>query len=116
MGAAPSPPPGAPLPGWLQPLVTITTQVGIPTVFAGVLLYFVLFRLDGMLQKIEDGEEARTRIIAAMQDTLVAALDRQTQAFERAIRENIQANRELAEHYHGYLRPSAPPPPRKDEP
>ena len=93
---ASAPPPPPPLPGWLGPIVTVTTQVGVPTVVAGVLLWFVLFRLDTTLKIIEHSEEDRVRIIAAMQDTVVAALDRQTKAFETAIRENISANREIA--------------------
>jgi len=93
--AAPASPP-PPLPGWLGPIVTITTQVGVPTVVAGVLLYFVLFRLDTTLKIIEHSEEDRVRIIAAMQDTVVAALDRQTERFEKAMRENIDANKLIA--------------------
>jgi hypothetical protein len=102
-GGAPPPSAGAaPLPGWLGPVVTLTTQVGVPTVIAGVLLYFVLFRLDTTLKIIEQSEEDRVKIIAAVQDSIVAALDRQTQAFDRAIKENIEANKMLSERY---LRP-----------
>jgi hypothetical protein len=89
-------PPPQPLPGWLGPIVTITTQVGVPTVVAGVLLYFVLFRVDGALKVIQENEEARTRIVSAMQDTIVAALDRQTKEFDESFKENIQANKEIA--------------------
>jgi hypothetical protein len=103
-------PPAAPLPGWLGPIVTITTQVGVPTVIAGVLLWFVLFRLDSTLQVIERSEEDRVRIIAAVQESIVAALDRQTIAFEKAIQDNIRANERLASQV-GYGRPAAPPRP-----
>jgi hypothetical protein len=92
----PPPPSAPPLPGWLGPIVTITTQVGVPTVIAGVLLWFVLFRLDTALRTIEQSEEDRVRIIQAVQESLVAALDRQTHAFEKAIQENIEANERIA--------------------
>ena len=95
---------GSPLPLWLAPVVQITTQVGVPTVFAGILLYFVLFRLDTALKIIEKSEEDRVQVVAAMQDTLVAALDRQADRFEKTIRENIAANKDLAARYY------APPP------
>lgn len=100
-GAAPPPggPPPAPLPGWLGPIVTVTTQVGVPTVIAGVLLWFVLFRLDTTLKIIEQSEEDRVQIIAAMQDTVVAALDRQAARYEKAIHDNIEANKLLAAQY-----------------
>jgi hypothetical protein len=94
-----TPPSAAPLPGWLGPIVTVTTQVGVPTVIAGVLLWFVLFRLDTALKIIEQGEEDRVKIAAAMQDTLVAALERNAERFEHAIESNIAANRELAARY-----------------
>jgi hypothetical protein len=97
LGPAPAATPGAPgppLPGWLGPLVSVTTQVGVPTVVAGVLLWFVLFRVDGTLKLIQDQEETRTRMVSAMQDTLVAALDRQNKSFADAIDKNIQFNKE----------------------
>jgi hypothetical protein len=92
-----SPGPATPLPGWLGPIVQITTQVGIPTVFAGILLWFVLFRLDTALKVIEQSEDARTEIIAALKDTITTTMERQTTAFEQAIRDNIKANHENAE-------------------
>jgi hypothetical protein len=113
-GSGPPPPAAPPLPGWLGPIVTITTQVGVPTVIAGVLLWFVLFRLDTTLQLIERSEEDRVRIIAAVQDSIVAALDRQTHAFEQAIQDNIRANERLASQVRGG-RPVAPHP-SGDEP
>jgi hypothetical protein len=95
------PPQSAPLPGWLGPIVTLITQVGVPTVMAGVLLYFVLFRLDYALDQIEEAERGRVQMIAAMQDSTVAALDRLGERFEKTIALNIQANRELAERSRG---------------
>jgi hypothetical protein len=73
----------------------VTTQLGFPAVVAGVLLWFVLTRVGGTLDMIQKQEEDRTRMVAAMQDTLIAALDRQTAAFVKAIEENKQVNREL---------------------
>lgn len=87
--------PGPPLPGWLGQVVQVTTQVGVPTVFAAVLLWFVLTRVDTSLKTINENEEARTRMLAAMQDTLVATLDRQTRSFEAALQANSAANRQI---------------------
>ena len=101
-GTAPPPPASAaPLPGWLGPVVTLTTQVGVPTVVAGVLLWFVLFRLDGTLLAMRTSGEEQVQVIAAMQETLIAALDKQAARFEQAIKDNIQANKDLA-HEHRY--------------
>jgi hypothetical protein len=100
-----SPTPAAPqLPGWLGPLVTITTQVGVPTVVAGVLLWFVLFRIDGAMKDIQEQEDTRTRMVAAMQDAVIAALERNADRFEKAIDKNIAFNQTLVERYH-----AAPP-------
>ena len=96
--------PPAPLPGWLGPLVTITTQVGVPTVVAGVLLWFVLFRIDGAMKDIQEQEDTRTQMVAAMQDSVIAALERNAERFEQAIDKNMRLNQELAERYH-----AAPP-------
>lgn len=74
--------------------------MGVPTVFAGVLLYFVLFKVGNTLEVIEQGEKERTAIIAAMQDTLVSALDKQADRFERAIESNIKANEKMSEVAH----------------
>lgn len=98
-------PPAAPLPGWLGSAVQVTTQVGVPTVFAAVLLWFVLMKVGGALESIEKNEEDRTRIVAAMQDSFIAALDRQTERFERAIHDNIDANRQMIGQMHGGARP-----------
>lgn len=84
-GTAPGPGvPQQPLPGWLGSAVQITTQVGVPTVFAGVLLYFVLTNVTGTLSQMKKNDEDRMRMLAAMQDTLVGALTNQSQIFERA--------------------------------
>jgi hypothetical protein len=96
-GQQQGPTPPAPLPGWLGPVVTLTTQVGVPTVIAGVLLYFVLFRLDTTLKIIESTEGDRVKIISAMQDTLVAALDKSADRFEKAMQANMALNRDLYE-------------------
>jgi hypothetical protein len=87
-GPAPS---GPPLPGWLGPLVAIVTQVGVPTVVAGVLLYFVLFRIDTSMKYIQAQEDARTQLVMQMQKQLVETLDQQTDRFEAAIEKNIAA-------------------------
>lgn len=84
----------------------VTTQVGVPTVFAAVLLWFVLFRVGNTLEVIQKQEEERTTIVADTQKAFVDALDRQTAAFERAIRDNIEANKALAAQYQ---RPGGPP-------
>jgi hypothetical protein len=86
----------------------VTTQVGVPTVIAGVLLWFVLFRLDTTLRVIEQSEEDRVKIIAAVQDSIVAALDRQTHAFEQAIQDNIRANERMLNQLERAGRPRAP--------
>jgi hypothetical protein len=86
-----------PLPGWLGPVVTLITQVGVPTVVAGVLLWFVLFRLDMTLRQIEVAEAERVQILLRLEDGFVAALERQNVRFETVVRENIQANRDLAD-------------------
>jgi hypothetical protein len=97
MTAGPTPPAATapPGPAWLQPVVQLTTTLGVPTVIAGVLLYFVLFRMGATLEVIERGEDDRTRIAAAMQDTLLAALNRQADRFDKAIDRNIEMNRLL---------------------
>jgi hypothetical protein len=89
--------PPSPVPAWLAPVVQITTSLGVPTVFAGILLYFVLFRLDSALKVIESSEEDRVKIIVTMQETLVATLERQTLAFEKALRDNAETNRRFLE-------------------
>lgn len=94
-------------PAWLTPVVQVTTQFGVPTVFAAVLLWFVLTRVGGTLDQMQKADDDRVKILAAMQDNLITtldrqtktfevALDRQTTAFEKAIRDNIEANRAIA--------------------
>ena len=92
------------LPGWLQPLVTVTTQVGVPTVVAGVLLWFVLFKMGGTLDMIMHQEEDRTRIVAAMQDSFLAGLRQQNDAFDKTMQRNIEANRLMADRFVEALR------------
>lgn len=89
------PPVGA-VAGWLQPVVAVTTTLGVPTVFAGVLLWFVVAEVGGTLRAIERADEDRVRIIAAIEDTLIATLDRQTAAFVAALDENIEINEQIA--------------------
>ena len=120
-GQGPASAPAAQLPGWLGPVVTLTTQVGVPTVVAGVLLYFVLFRMDGYLKNMQRADDDRVKIIAAMQDSMISALDRLGNRFDTAIKENIQANRDLAYQAQLYAseppqRRAAPPPPPPDGP
>ena len=66
-------------PSWLTPLISITTQLGVPTVFAGVLLWFVLFKVGGALESIEQHEIDRTKILLSMQETFVAAVQQQAE-------------------------------------
>jgi hypothetical protein len=94
-----TPPTPAPLPGWLGPVITLTTQVGVPTVVAGVLLWFVLFRIDGAMKDIQEQEDTRTRLVAAMQDSVIAALERNADRFEKAIDKNISINQAIADRY-----------------
>ncbi len=93
--AAPTPPG----PMWLQPVVQLTTTLGVPTVIAGVLLWFVLFRMGATLEVIEKNEDDRTHIAAAMQDSLIAALNRNADRFDKAVDRNIEVNRQLADRY-----------------
>jgi len=66
-------------PSWLAPLISVTTQLGVPTVFAGILLWFVLFRLGATLDNIEDNEIKRTQLLTSMQEQFVAAVQRQSE-------------------------------------
>jgi hypothetical protein len=86
-----------PIPGWIGSAVQITTQVGVPTVVAGVLLWFVLFRVDGAMKIIQEQEETRTKMVSAMQDSLIAALDRQSRMYSETMDRNIIANRATAD-------------------
>jgi hypothetical protein len=100
------------MPGWLQPVVQLTTTLGLPTVFAGVLLWFVLSRVGTAMERIEHNEVLRTQLLTAIQTSFIQAIDRQTIAFEQAIarqtvafeaaiEENVKVNRELAERHRG---------------
>jgi hypothetical protein len=88
-----------PAPSWLGPLITVTTQLGVPTVIAGVLLWFVLARVDGTLKLIQEQEDTRTKLTLAMQEKLIVALDDLGARFDKAIDANIKANSELAAKY-----------------
>jgi hypothetical protein len=81
----PQPIAGPGVPGWLQPVVQVTTTLGVPTVFAGILLWFVLTRVGGTLDQMRKNDEDRMRMLAAMQDTLIATLNRQTETYEKAL-------------------------------
>lgn len=77
--------PPQPLPAWLGSSVQIVTQVGVPTVFAAVLLYFVLTNVVGTLGQMQKNDEDRMRMLAAMQDSLIGTLNKQTDTFERSL-------------------------------
>jgi len=64
-------------PPWLAPLISVTTQLGVPTVFAGVLLWFVLFKVGGALETIEQHEIERTKLLTTMQETFVKSVQDQ---------------------------------------
>ena len=87
----------APVPGWIQALAQLVTTVGFPVVVAAALLWFVLFRLDVTLKQIETAESERVKILLSLEDSFVAALERQGTRFETVVQENMQTNRELAE-------------------
>lgn len=88
------------IPGWVDAAAKLTTTVGVPTVFAAVLLYFVLVNVHDTLQVIENNEEARTRLLAETQAAFIAAIDRSAERFEIAINGNIKANEKMAEIAH----------------
>ena len=95
---------GRDLPGWLGPIVTVTTQLGVPTVLAGVLLWFVLFKMGGTLDMMMHEEEDRTRIVSAMQDSFIKSLERQNEAFDKSMQRNIDANKLMADRFVDALR------------
>ena len=84
-------------PWWLQPLITLLTQVGVPTVIAGVLLWFVLFRLDSTLRVIEQAEQQRIELLNNMQETVLKALDNQTDKFTAVMQANVDVNKRVAD-------------------
>ena len=65
--------------------------------FAVVLLWFVLTKLDSALRTIMENEEARTAKLTAIETGFVGAVDRQTVAFQQAMQANLQALRESTE-------------------
>jgi len=107
MGQPAAPVPVTPVAGWLAPLIQVATQFGVSTVFAGILLWFVLTKMTSVLYSIEKWEEERTRVLNASQAQIMAALEKQSASFEKAIQMNIEANQRLADRYYG---PSARPP------
>lgn len=72
-------------PSWLAPLVSVTTQLGVPTVFAGVLLWFVLFKVGATLETIEQNEIDRTKLLLSMQESFVAAVQQQAQLSDKLL-------------------------------
>ncbi len=82
------PPPSAgqsPLPGWLGSAVQITTQVGIPTVFALVLLWWVLFKFEGSMDKITERLEKNASSIqefSKIEAMQLGELQKQTEALQ----------------------------------
>jgi len=70
---------------WLDPFLQIATQLGVPTVFAGVLLWFVLFKVGGTLENIEDNEIQRTKLLTSMQETFVTAVQQQSEMSAKLI-------------------------------
>jgi hypothetical protein len=82
-----------PLPGWVGQIVGVTTQLGVPTVLAGVLLWFVLFRMGGTLDVIMKEEDNRTRIAASMADAYLKAMEQQNQSLDRSVQRNIDTNK-----------------------
>jgi hypothetical protein len=93
-----------PLPGWLGPVAQLTTTLGVPTLVAGVLLWFTLTRIDTAMQRIQQQEDLRTQFVAQMQKDLIATLERQTVAFQAAIAENIAVNTAHAAELHELLK------------
>jgi hypothetical protein len=87
----------AAVPAWLAPLTDTIKTLGIPTVFAVVLLWFTLTKLDSALRVIMDNEEARTTKLTVLENAFVAAIDRQTVAYQTAMQANLQALRDATE-------------------
>jgi hypothetical protein len=79
-----------PLPGWLGSAVQVTTQVGIPTVFAMVLLWYVLFKFEGSMDKITARLESNAQSVqefTKVQTLQLGELQRQTKALEDIARQ-----------------------------
>jgi len=66
-------------PSWLAPLTSTVAQLGVPTVFAGVLLWFLLVEVGGTLKTIEQNEIDRTKLLLSVQETFVAAVQKQSE-------------------------------------
>lgn len=81
----------SPVPGWLQPVSQIITTIGIPSLFAVVLLWYVLTKLDSALRVIMENEDARTQKLTRIEATFESSLEKQTAAFNAAILANIAA-------------------------
>jgi len=86
----PTPPPGVPV--WVPYAVQIISTLGISTLFAGVLLWFTLSRIDGTLVVIQNNEARRTELLISIEHAFIAALDAQSDRFDKAIQMNIEAN------------------------
>src|SRR5262245_45753089 len=99
----PEPPPGVPT--WIGYVGTLISQVGVPTVFAGVLVWFLLTRVGGTLEHIEESEEARTKILTELQVKVLDALTTQTQAFVAAMQTNIETNERIVQAVTSRARP-----------
>ena len=82
--------------------MAVTTTLGIPTVIAAVLLWFMLTRVDtGDAEAFRQQEDLRTQFVAQMQKDLVATCEQNADRFEEAIQANIAANRDLMERARG---------------
>jgi hypothetical protein len=69
----------SPLPGWVGSAVQVIAQLGIPTVFATVLLWFVLSNVSDTLKHIEHAEVERTKLLAGIEESFVAAINKQSE-------------------------------------
>jgi hypothetical protein len=79
-----------PLPGWIGSAVQVTTQVGIPTVFAMVLLWYVLFKFEASMDKITARLEANAQSVqafATIEAQQLGELQKQTKALEDMARQ-----------------------------
>jgi hypothetical protein len=59
--------------------------------------------MDAALRVIEQSEDARTKIIAAVQESITTHMDQQDEIFERVMQENIRANKENADRFERLL-------------
>lgn len=94
----------------LQAWVHVLSTLGVPTVFASLLLWFVLGNLHKTLELIETQEHMRTALITETQGAVVAALDKQTVLLERQanlIELAIRTNRELAAEHNRLAHPQS---------